>query len=101
MSGILRTPLAEADLLSIGRYVAEHSQSTSAALRLLDGIDEKCRILARHPHVGEARPDLGEKIRMLPVSRHIIFYRPFADGIEVIRVLHEARDIPVVFHRSK
>jgi plasmid stabilization system protein ParE len=27
------------------------------------------------------------------LKRHVIFYRPMAEGIEVLRVLHGARDI--------
>ena len=36
-------------------------------------------------------------VRVFPVSRfkkYLVFYRPVADGIEIVRVLHGARDIP-------
>lgn len=39
---------------------------------------------------------LSEDIRVFPVSRckkYLIFYRPIAGGIEVLRVLHGVRDI--------
>ena len=35
-------------------------------------------------------------VRVFPVSRfkkYLVFYRPVADGIEILRVLHGARDI--------
>ena len=35
-------------------------------------------------------------LRFLPISRYksdLVFYRPLADGIEVLRVLHGARDL--------
>lgn len=101
MPRIERTPLAEAGLLAIGRYVAEQSQSENIALQLLDAIDEKCVLLSRHMHAGEARPDLGREIRVSPVGNHLIFYRPLDDGIEIIRVLQGARDIPAVFRRRE
>jgi toxin ParE1/3/4 len=39
--------------------------------------------------VGELAPNL----RSLPVGSYLIFYRPIDDGIQLIRVLHGARDI--------
>lgn len=38
MPHIVRTPRAKADVLSIGRYIAQQSGSRSAALRFLDKI---------------------------------------------------------------
>jgi plasmid stabilization system protein ParE len=35
--------------------------------------------------------------RVKDFHRHLIFYRPIADGVEIIRVLHSSRDIPGVF----
>jgi toxin ParE1/3/4 len=38
-------------------------------------------------------------LRFLPISRfrkYLVFYRPVADGIEIVRVLHGARDIQSV-----
>ena len=38
----------------------------------------------------------SEKCPFFPVSRfkaHVVFYRPVAGGIEIVRVLHGARDI--------
>jgi toxin ParE1/3/4 len=33
------------------------------------------------------------------VGNYLIFYRPISDGIEIVRVLHGARDIPTTaFH---
>ncbi len=58
--------------------------------------------LASHAEIGEARPSRKPElagIRTWPVSgfeRHIVFYRPIAAGIEVVRVLHGVRDIPSV-----
>jgi toxin ParE1/3/4 len=30
-------------------------------------------------------------------ERYLIFYRPVATGVEVVRVLHAASDIPTLF----
>ena len=43
-----------------------------------------------------ANPAFGE-LRYFPLSSHfrkyLVFYRPVADGVEIARVLHGARDI--------
>jgi toxin ParE1/3/4 len=54
-------------------------------------------LLARMPELGRKRPDLAPDLRGFPIGNYIIFYRPVPDGIQVIRVLHGARDIPELF----
>lgn len=49
------------------------------------------------PKLGRERFDLAPELRGLPVGNYIIFYRPMKDGIQVIRVLHGARDLPSQF----
>jgi toxin ParE1/3/4 len=39
------------------------------------------------------REDIGAGIRCIVVGEYLIFYRPIADGIEIMRVLHGRRDI--------
>ena len=36
-------------------------------------------------------------VRSFPFGRYVIFYEPIEDGIDVVRVLHSARDIDAVF----
>jgi len=38
--------------------------------------------------------------RVFPVrgfGKHLVFYRPVEDGIEILRVIHGARDIEALF----
>jgi toxin ParE1/3/4 len=51
------------------------------------------KLLAEFPGLGRQRDELGPAVRSFPVGNCIIFYLPLADGVEVIRVLHGARDI--------
>ncbi len=53
--------------------------------------------LARHPLIGRARPELLTDLRSLPFGRYVIFYLPRKRGIEVVRVLHGARDLKPLF----
>jgi toxin ParE1/3/4 len=49
-------------------------------------------MLAEQPELGAARDDLLPGLRVWPVVNHLIFYRLSTDGIEVVRVVHGARD---------
>ena len=96
MARFRRTAEAENDLLSIWRYIAE--DNPSAATRLLLSIDDKCGLLADNPRLGPARPDIAPELRYFPVGSYLILYRETANGVEVVRVLHGARDLDAVFH---
>lgn len=63
-----------------------------AATRLTDRLETECWRLARDPGVGQARPDLAAGLRFFPVGNYLIFYRESGEGVQVIRVLHGARD---------
>jgi toxin ParE1/3/4 len=84
-------PKAEADLLEIWLYVAQ--DSPRAADRLLDRIEVQCQLLADNPHLGRARPEIAPDPRAWVVGRYLILHRTQDHGIEVVRVMHGARDI--------
>jgi toxin ParE1/3/4 len=56
-------------------------------------IDEKFRVLAERPSIGRLRNELVEGLRSFPIGRYVIFYLAIPDGIEIVRVLHGARDV--------
>jgi len=78
------------DLDEIVRYIGE--RDAAAATRLLDRIGDECWRLARDPGIGQLRPDLLPDLRFFPLDSYLIFYREDGEGIQVIRVLHGARD---------
>lgn len=95
MPTVLRTRQAHLDLVEIAFRIAENNPQ--AADRWLDIIDEKCQLLASMPELGRKRPDLAPELRSLAVGNYVVFYRPMKDCIQVIRVLHGARDLPQLF----
>lgn len=95
MARVTRRPLAESDILDIWDYTAD--DSVEQADRSVDKVDEKLRLLATQPLMGRARHELATDMRSLPLGRYVIFCVPIADGIDVVRVLHCARDIDAVF----
>ena len=82
------SPQAEADVQDIAAYIAQ--DNFSAAMRWLDQVDEKAKRLGEIPKLGTAvssRPGL----RMFPLGNYLILYREVKIGIEVVRVVHGAR----------
>ena len=96
MPAIHRSSQALLDVAGIALRIAQ--DNPSAAARWLELIDEKFRLLAQMPEMGRTRFELAPNLRSLPVGNHVIFYRPAPDGIQIIRVLHGARDIPALFN---
>ncbi len=95
MPRVLRRPQAAEDVAEIWDYIAD--DNLAAADRFVDRLDEQFRLLATHPQMGRARGELAPEVRSFPFGRYVIFYVPIDDGIDVVRVLHSARDIDAVF----
>jgi toxin ParE1/3/4 len=91
MSVIQRTEQAEDDLVDIWIYIAH--DNPDAADRLFERIDNKCALLAENPELGHCRPDIAPGFRYFPIGSHLILYRTLENGIEVVRVVHGARDL--------
>jgi toxin ParE1/3/4 len=83
---------AREDLLDIWLYIARQN-SEAAADRVFDRIEDACRILARHPELGPARPEIADEARSLVVQRWLALYRLTADGVQIVRVIDGARDL--------
>lgn len=99
MSRVLYLLEAQDDLVAIWQHVAQQSQSPAAADRLIDQFNQAAAIYAAIPEIGIPRPDLDPQVRCFPVFRYIVFYVPADEGIEIIQVIHGARDIPAHFRR--
>ena len=90
---VVRSPQAVDDVFAIWLYIRQHDES--AADRLIDRIDGKLAVLEAYPQMGSVRGELGEQVRSVTIGRYVILYRPI-EGVEVIRVLHGARDLSQV-----
>jgi toxin ParE1/3/4 len=84
-----RSARAEADLLDIWHRIAPNDPE--AAEKLLRRIDAVCQELVLHPELGARREDVVAGLRLFPVGRYLILYRRSGPDIEVLRVLHGAR----------
>jgi toxin ParE1/3/4 len=95
MPVIRRTAQAEEDLIDIWLYIAQ--DNPGAADRLLDEIEEKLSLLADHPQLGPARPDIAEECRYFSVGSYLLLYRIILDGIELVRVVQGSRRLENLF----
>ena len=84
---------AAADLREIVDFIAENNPS--AAHRFLARMREEIGRIAAHPRIGHARMDLTDRpLRFWPVARYLVIYREeVGKPVEVVRVLHSARDV--------
>ncbi|NTV67574.1 MAG: type II toxin-antitoxin system RelE/ParE family toxin [Chlorobaculum sp.] len=95
MPVILKRPLVSEDLYEIWEYIAEDSGNRADAF--LDAFDKKFHELAESPLLGRNRPELTPGLMSYPFGRYVIFYLQISGGIEIVRVLHAARDIDSIF----
>lgn len=95
MASIVKSPRAKRDLLEIWEYIADDSEAR--ADEFIVRFDTKFRLLAERSGLGRPREELAEGLRSFPLGRYVIFFRPVPKGVEIIRVLHSARDLNTGF----
>jgi len=98
MARITQAPAAKADAVEIWAYIAQ--DNPDAADRLLNRFDDLFCLLASQPFLGKRIEELAPNLRVIPTGSYLIFYRPTEDGIEIVRILHAARDITAEFFRE-
>jgi toxin ParE1/3/4 len=93
MPSYILTSRADGDLEEIWDYT-EQTWSRTQARIYLTKLENRMIALAQHPTSGRKRYDLPGEPMSFHEGRHVIFYRPTQEGIEVLRVLHDAMDFP-------
>jgi plasmid stabilization system protein ParE len=89
------TPQALNDLFEIWSFIAQ--DNSAAADRVEDAVYRACEFVAEMPLAGTVRTDLmALPVRFWPISpfpNYFIVYDAAARPVEILRVLHGARDI--------
>jgi len=87
------SPEACQDIQQIWAYIAADSIKAARRVRL-QILDARWRI-AENPGIGHSREDLTEKpVRFWPIGSFLIVYNPARRLVEIVRVVHGARDVP-------
>jgi plasmid stabilization system protein ParE len=94
---VVLTAEAESDLESIAEFIARDSVMT--ALSFVHELREKCLALAETPRGYPLVPRYEHHgVRRRPFGSYLIFYRVGTEAIEVVHILHGARDYePLLF----
>ena len=82
-------PLAATDIEGIVFYIAENNPV--AAQQWLNDIHARCRRISEMPGIGMSRPDVRPDLRMSSVGNYLILYRQVGSDVEIVRVIHGAR----------
>ena len=95
MAGYSVSPEAMDDLQGIWGFIA--LDNPSAADRLIDELFAAFEQLALWPGQGHFRRDLTDRnVRFWPVGSYLVVYRDDRGPVEIVAILHGARDIPRV-----
>ena len=102
---IMRRPQVIDDLINLAYYIAQDDMERGS--RFLDACEASFAELERMPHLGRVRDFDNPRLEGMRIwfvkgfEKHLIFYRPIDEGIEIIRVLHSARDIDSIFDEER
>ena len=83
------------DLEEIWEYIAE--DSLASADLFIDEIVIKCCELVQLKGVGHRRDDLISGLLSVAFRKYVIFFQRRGNKVEIVRILHGARDIRTVF----
>jgi plasmid stabilization system protein ParE len=92
MKPFILTPRAAQDLGDIWEYIAD--DNIEAADRVLAALEKAMHKLAGNPGIGHMREELADRRhRFFQVYSYLIVYRSETKPLQVLRVLHAARDV--------
>ncbi len=92
---VVLTDNALADLLAIGRSIA--IDNPRRAESFIAEIEDRCRRLGSLPFAFPLLPEREETgIRRRPYGDYLIFYRVLAEVVEILHVVHGARNYDAI-----
>ena len=63
------------------------------------GDHHRLSLLRDNPLMGRQQDYLLISLRSFTVRGYMIFYQPFENGIDILRILHSSRDVETIFER--
>ncbi|HZS89863.1 MAG TPA: type II toxin-antitoxin system RelE/ParE family toxin [Chloroflexota bacterium] len=101
MKRYIISPEAEQDLDDIKEYLVR-AGGIRVARRVLKEIKNAMQFLVREPEAGHRREDLADApVKFWPVFAYLIVYDPAKRPIEIVRVLHGARDVSTLLGEDR
>ena len=99
MSRAVLSVQARRDLDDIFDYIWQ--DNPPAATQQIDRLRRTIELLASQPLLGEKRDDLRPNLRIFSERKYVIAYYPQPDGVEVVTIIHGARDIDALFRQGE
>jgi toxin ParE1/3/4 len=105
MARIVERPKARQELEDIAVYIG--TDRPAAARRFLAAARKLYGTLAAMPAMGslwEAENPRFADVRHFPIPRYpnyVVFYRPLPDGVEILHILHGARDLGTILEAEE
>jgi toxin ParE1/3/4 len=101
MSKFILAPAAKSDLIEIWNYYAAEIGNPDLADKIRDELFDGIRAVAGKPDIGHLRRDLAsEPLRFWRIRKYLIIYRSKVSPVQIVRVLHGARDVQAVLSES-
>jgi plasmid stabilization system protein ParE len=91
------TPDAESDLEEIVYYISVKEGRPAVAEQVAHSLKAECDRRAVAPHAAERETRLGPECRRFTFKRWVVLYRPWREGIAVLRIVDGSRDFDRVF----
>ncbi len=83
--------LARADITEIWLYISK--DDINSANEILDELERKFILLSYNPKLGKLRINASYQARSFPCKNYLIIYNLHDRNIEIIRILHQSRDL--------
>jgi toxin ParE1/3/4 len=94
------TARALRELRGLRRWIAAESGAERA-----DGVVERiaavAELLAQNPLPGRERPEISPDLRSFVAWPYVLFYRPLARGVRIMRVFHGHQDLDRAFREPE
>lgn len=77
-------------------------ENPDAALRFVESVESSFSFLEKNPEIGRSLRTFSRRLagvriwRVSNFEKYLIFYRPIVEGVEVLDVIHGARDFPSI-----
>src|SRR4051812_48588792 len=99
MARIFRSESAKRDATAIWVSIAE--RNIKAADDLTADFEAALRTIAMFPGAGTSREELGTGLRSYPVGNYLLIFRRARRGVELVRIVHGARDLRRIFKQRR
>ncbi len=95
MTNVVYSPQAETELVELGGYIAQDSERH--AEEFVAHLRDRANAIAHAPRIYRLRHDLGPELRSAAVGDYVVLFRITPDGIEILHIVHGARDLKRLF----